>query len=300
MYAVELLYHPTLHVPSLDDADDFYRRVFGRPSTRLTVIMPTPPVPGHSNDHSTFTLIGDVFLDSLDPQLYLTGGTRRYHDVELGRMTNPGGWYVEGVKELYLRLREAGFRLVNARDELLDEPAWPGGMAPFYSHPDDAGLKYAFFETFPFPFDVRLQPGWVLPEIEDDDPLGVRFAAYHTILTARPERALSLLVDVLGGEVLSTGRDDLRGVSGPYVRLADAIFHLATPDPGSDLAADPVHDTYHAITWRVADLEKAAKHLQAEGVRIQQQSETTLVTDPATSLGVPWGFTTAAINGDMR
>jgi hypothetical protein len=35
-------------------------------------------------------------------------------------------------------------------------------------------------------------------------------------------------------------------------------------------------------------------------VRILMRSSDTLVTDPATSLGIPWGFTSAVIPGDPR
>ncbi|MER5184688.1 hypothetical protein ABT009_41410 [Streptomyces sp. NPDC002896] len=302
-FRVRMLYHPRIHVPSLDKAEDFFTRVFGRRSTNFSVVMPNPPAPGHSVGYSTFTAISDVLIDSLAPKLYLTGGVQRYPDVESPHLETTG-WYVEGVRELYKELRSQGFRLVDARDEILDADEWAGGPSPFYSLKGDAGLPYSFFEVFPFPLDPRVQEGWTIPDISDDDPLGIERASHHTILTSRPERALKLTVDVLGGEVVHTGDDDLRGVTGPYVRLADAVFHFATPRPGSKAAADasgsgPL-DVYHAITWKVVDLERAAKHLESTGVRIAHRSDTALVTDPATSLGVPWGFTTDPASGGIR
>lgn len=301
-FRVKMLYHPTLHVPDLEEAEDFYSRVFGRSSTNLSAIMPVPPAPGHSVDHSTLTPISDVFLDSLDPTLYLTGGVQRFPDVTRAHLKTPGGWFVEGVKELYKELRAQGFVLVDARGETLEAEEWAGGMSPFYTREDDVGLRLPFFEVFPFPLDSRTQEGWTIPKA--DDPLGIEYASHHTVLTSRPKRALKLAVDVLGGEVIRTGRDDLRGASGPYVRLADAVFHFAVPDPGSDAAADDSEndllDTYHAITWKVLDMEKTAKHLESEGVRIARQSDTALITDPASSLGVPWGFTTADVAGGVR
>jgi catechol 2,3-dioxygenase-like lactoylglutathione lyase family enzyme len=286
-----MLYHPTIHVPSLDAAEDFYSRVFGRPSTNFSAIMPEPPAPGHSVGYSTFTAISDVLIDNLAPSLYRTGGVQRYPDVDFPQL-KATGWHVEGVAELYKELRAQGFRLVDSRDSILEAEHWPGGPSPFYSHPDDAGLRYAFFELFPFPLDPRSKQGWTIPKADDDDPLAIEYASHHTILTSRPERALALIVDVLGGEVVHTGRDDLRGVEGPYVRLADAIFHFATGD-------GPL-DSYHSITWKVADLERAARHLESEGVRIAHRSDRALVTDPATSLGVPWGFTADSVPGDVR
>jgi hypothetical protein len=88
------------------------------------------------------------------------------------------------------------------------------------------------------------------------------------------------------------------------VSLADSILEYAVPDAGTEADADWVedepNDTYHSITWKVADLERAERHLQAQGVRIQLRSDDTLVTDPATSLGIPWGFTSKLTPGDPR
>ncbi|MET9388312.1 hypothetical protein ABZY09_46950 [Streptomyces sp. NPDC002928] len=302
-FHVRMLYQPMIHVPSLDEAEDFYSRVFGRPSTNFSVVMPDPPAPGHSVGYSTFTAISDVLIDNLEPKRYLTGGVQRYPDVDAPQLKTTG-WYVEGVKELYKELRAQGFRLVDVRDEVLEADEWAGGPSPFQSLKDDAGLPYRFFEMFPFPLDPRVTEGWTIPAVTDDDPLGIVHASHHTVLTSRPERALKLTVDVLGGKVIHTGRDEPRGVYGPYVQLADAVFHFATPDPCGERAEgasgnEPL-DTYHAITWTVADLEQVAKHLDAEGVRIAHRSDTAVVTDPATSLGIPWGFTTASLPGDTR
>jgi hypothetical protein len=143
-----------------------------------------------------------------------------------------------------------------------------------------------------------------VPPTSDDDPLGIERCSHHTVLTDRPERALRLVGDVLGGEIVYEGRDELRGTTGTYVRLADSILEYAVPDAGTaahaDWANDDRADTYHAITWKVADLERARHHLEAQGVCIQMRSDDTIVTDPTTSLGIPWGFTTSQTPGDTR
>ncbi|MGW3312959.1 VOC family protein [Streptomyces sp. NPDC001073] len=297
-FRVKLLYQPRIHVPSLDEAEDFFARVFGRPSTNFSVVMPEPPVPGHSVGYSTFTSIADVLVDSLAPHLYLTGGTQRYPDVDAPHLRTTG-WYVDDVKALYRELRSRGFRLVDSHDGVLEAEEWAGGPSPFHTVDDESGLKYAFFETFPFPLDPRVREGWSLAEPAEDDPLGIERASHHTVLTTRPDRALGLIVDVLGGEVIRTGRDELREAEGPFVRLAGTVFHFAEPGPGTGAAEDATGraplDTYHAITWKVADLERTAKHLESESVRIAHRSDTALVTDPRTSLGVPWGFTTLSL-----
>lgn len=293
-FRVKSVFHPTIHVPSLDAAEDFFTRVFGRPSTNIGTVMTSPPAPGHSTDYSNYTVVADVLIDSLEPKRYFTGGVQRYPDIDTGHL-NAVGWYVDGAKDLYQAFRSAGVRLVDARDETLDDEDWSGGPSPFYSLAEDAGMRYQFFETFPFPLDPRSDPSWSSSAVHDGDPLGIVRASHHTILTTRPDRALKVAVDVLGGEIIRSGGDSVRGISGPYVRLADAVFHFATPDAGTPAEADHAHgtvDAYHAITWEVEDLDRAAKHLTANGVGIAARSTNSLVTDPTTSLGVPWGFTT--------
>jgi catechol 2,3-dioxygenase-like lactoylglutathione lyase family enzyme len=177
-------------------------------------------------------------------------------------------------------------------------------MPLYFSLPEDTGLRYEFFPAIPFALDPRVAPGWSVPAVTNDDPLGIECCSHHTVLTDRPERALKLIVDVLGGKVVHRGRDELRGTYGTYVHVAGSILEYALPEKGTaayrDWVEDEPNDTYHSITWKVADLEKAARHLEGEGVRIEMRSDDTIVTDPETSLGIPWGFTGKLTPGDPR
>jgi len=153
------------------------------------------------------------------------------------------------------------------------------------------------------PHDPRLDPRWTLPPVSDEDPLQVKHLSHHTILTDDTQRAVSFM-QALGGTVLHEGRDEQRGISGPYVHLADAIYHYARPDAGTEaasaLASKTPADKYWAFTFNVVDLDRVADHLDKVGVKIQSRTADTIVTDPNTSLQVPWGFTTARVPGDTR
>ena len=124
------------------------------------------------------------------------------------------------------------------------------------------------------------------------------------MLTSHPERALRLAVDVLGAEIIHEGRDDVVGASATFVFLGDGVLEYAVPDPGTlahaDLQRDLPNDTYHGITWKVADLDRVERHLAANDVDIRQRTDATIVTHPTTSLGVPWAFTTSLLPGDPR
>jgi hypothetical protein len=307
-FRVTMMYHPSHHVPDLAEAESWFERVFDRPSTSLeSMSRGVPPRSGYPNDYSTFTPISDVLFDTIDPKRYVLRGVQRYVTVRQPHLKG-FGWYFEGMTELFRELKRNGFQITSQLDELADgddPPTAAGSPMPLYfSLPEDAGLRYEFFPAIPFPLDPRTVPGWTVPPVSDGDPLGIERCSHHTVLTRSPARALRLIVGVLGGDIVHEGHDELRGTTGTYVHLAGSILEYAVPDVGTaahlDWAKDDPNDTYHAITWKVSDLERAERHLRTQGVRIQMRSDDTIVTDPATSLGIPWGFTNRLRPGDPR
>jgi hypothetical protein len=300
-YQVTMMFHPCHYVPDLSEAEEFYQRVFGEPSTPMSSIM-TNPV-NRSNDYSTFTLIREVYFDSIDPDRLVVDGVHPYpdiHEPHLGRIS----WYASGMPELFRELKRHGIRVVDRKFRVIESDEAPTPITNFYLSAEDAGLRYSILPHDIFPADPRTDPTWTLPPVGDDDPLGLDFCLYHTILTSRPERVSKLIIGVLGGTVFHEGRDEIRGTTATYVQLADAVLQIAVPDAGTeaskDLESQAPDDSYHAITWKVVDLDRTARGLEASGVRIKHRFEDALITDPATTLGIPFGFTTSSVPGDPR
>jgi catechol 2,3-dioxygenase-like lactoylglutathione lyase family enzyme len=303
-----MMFHPSHRVPDLDEAEQFFARVFGRSSQRLAALVGGGEQdPNNRNDYSVFTTIQEVIFDSIDPKLMIKEGVQWYPDVDVPHL-NGMGWYVEGLADAYRAIKSAGFDVIDQRNEpaVGDEPPTVIGskMQMFWTTPENAGLRYQFLPLFPFPGDPRLVTGWELPPVPDDDPLGIERCSHHTVLTDQPERALRLFVDALGGSVIHSGRDDVVGATSTYVHLADGVYEFAVPDEGTpahlDWAERAPADTYHGITFKVVDLDRVARHLESQGVQLRSRTEQAIVTDPATSLGVPWAFTTALTPGDPR
>ncbi|CAB3804220.1 FAD-dependent oxidoreductase [Paraburkholderia caffeinilytica] len=304
-FRVMRVFHPTAQVPDLARAEQWFERAFGRKSTSLSAMLPSTPE--YPTEYSTFTVIRDVFFDTIDPKLHFINGRQRYPAVQ-----TPGlrgiGWYVDGMTDLYHALRRNGFRCMDLSDNIAqgDEPPLSpgGGVVTFFVVPEDAGMQYQFFREGPFPLDPRATPGWALGPVDADDPLGIEHCSHHTILTSQPERALRFAVDALGGTVVHRGRNEVLGATSVFVAIADTLIEYAVPDPGTparaDLAARAPNDSYYAITWKVADLEGVERHLATLGVGIRDRSATTIVAQPEDSLGVPWGFTTTLQPGDPR
>ncbi|MFE5705845.1 hypothetical protein [Rhodococcus koreensis] len=248
-----------------------------------------------------------MLFDTIDPKRYVLDGVQQYASVDRPHLKG-FGWYVDGIADAYRRLRELGIAMVGQRGEVADgddPPSAPGSPMPiFFTVPESAGLRYEFLPQIPFPLDHRLVPGWEVPAVSDDDPLGIERCSHHTVLTDRPERALRVMVDGLGGTVIHRGRNEVLGASSTFVQLADAVFEYAVPDAGTaayeDWAGAAPNDTYHAITWKVVDLDRVERHLKEQGVDLRVRTDEVIVTDPASSLGIPWGFTAVVMSGDRR
>jgi len=307
-FQITRLYHPSLHVTDLRDAEDWFARVFGRTSRPMSEMTGGKPADnGYPTDYCTFTPINDVLFDTIDPKLYVVDGVQQYATVETATLKG-FGWYVDGIVEAYRRLRELGVAMVGQLGEVADgenPPTAPGSPMPiFFTVPEDAGLRYEFLPQIPFPLDHRLAPDWELPPVSADDPLAIVRCAQHTILTDRPDRALRVVVDGLGGAVIHRGRNEVLGATSVYVALGDAVFEYATPDEGTAVhaawTANAPADTYYSVAWQTADLDRAAAHLVDQGVALTVRTDRDLLTDPGTSLGVAWRLCTELTPGDLR
>jgi catechol 2,3-dioxygenase-like lactoylglutathione lyase family enzyme len=307
---VKFSFHPTFNVPDLEETEDFFQRVFGQPSSLMVTVPKDRQLePGQLPGYSQFVMIRDLLVDYVCPALHTRlYGRQMFPDVDVPVLMNIG-WYTEDITKTFRALRAAGIPLTNQigepaeGDEPPDVSQGGGGMKMFFTPPGQVGLRYQFLPVFPMRHDPRLDPQWTLPPVSEKDPLQVKHLSHHTILTDDPERAVRFM-RALGGTVIHEGRDEQRGLTGPYVHLADAIYHYARPDAGTEaasaLAARTPADKYWAFTFNVADLDRAAAHLRRAGVKIQSRTADTIVTDPDTSLQVPWGFTTERVPGDTR
>lgn len=306
-FRVTTLNHPSHHVPDLPEAEAWFKRVFRRDSIPFAKILGDLPVrPDWPMDYSSFTLIREVLIDCIDPHRYVVGGVQQYASVSEPQLKD-FGWYVDGLVEAYRSVRAHGFRVTNTLFEIQegDEPTGPNPPAPFFTLRDDAGLRYHFHSaTHVLPGDPRAATGWTLPPVSDEDPLRIECCSHHTILTGNPQRASRLFVDALGGELVHAGRDETRGTTSTYVHLGGSTLEFAVPDPRTPAyekwAESQPDDTYYAITWKVADVDRAEGHLREQGVGIDVRGPAGFVTDPSTSLGIPWGFAGALVEGDPR
>ncbi len=108
---------------------------------------------------------------------------------------------------------------------------------------------------------------------------------------------------VLGGRVIHQQSNDVWESQSTFVGIGDSVIEYAVPTSESSAAweacaVDASVDTYYSLTFEVDDLDRVAKHLGSCGLAYEYRDEMHLVTDPAHTLGVPWGFTTDRIPND--
>src|SRR5665213_2662982 len=94
-FRVMYMFHPSFHVLALTEAEHWYLRVFGQSSTRLGT---GPQEPNNRWDYSTFTMIRDLLMYSIDPKLFIKEGKQQYPTVDEPHLKG-FGWYVDGMPE---------------------------------------------------------------------------------------------------------------------------------------------------------------------------------------------------------
>lgn len=314
---VRTVKHPILWVPDLGAAAAWFERVFGtRTQTTAQIMADVPEREGYPKDYGIFHLVQDTFIESIDPERLILGGQKTFPLRGIPPASVPSlghfGWYVDDPQGLFDRLQAHGWRCLDQAGEITEQMAYgsKAGYPSFYVVRDEAGLAYQFMGCEPSSTnarrtgDARLEPGWELQPPPEDDELGVVGCSRHTVVTERPERLLRLWVDTLGGQVIHSGTNELLKSNSTLVLLGDGVFECAVPLQGSLAVTgslnSPPFDSYHSMTFRVRDLDRAEAHLQARGARVALRNEESLFTDPDTTHGVPWGFTTAVNPGDQR
>lgn len=303
--------HPTHKVPDLDAAEKFLWEIFGRKCNKIEEYLPpASQAPGFPRDYSITTMIADVWFDCLDPRRFEVDGQYFMEPVQEPHLHGTG-WAVEGIHELYQVFLDNGIRSTDQRGRLGTRDKMPQvQFIPkrpiFFTLPESTGIRYQVSPGNKIgSLDARTDPSWTLPPVSAHDPLAIEFCSYHTTLTNNIERQINVLVKILGGRIIHTGRNEIQKTDSTYVLLADAVYELGVPyEEGSlamkDLRSQAPNDSYHSLTFKVQDLARVESHLQAKGVRLIHKDETSIITHPVDSLGIPWGFTTARVPNDTR
>jgi hypothetical protein len=218
-------------------------------------------------------------------------------------------WFCDDVAEAADRLRSAGVRVFGPGGEPSTEGPAEGDV---YTHPKDTATQLELYQppashggpqgSGPFP-DPRFDADWPARWSSRANPAGIERLSWMTVVVGDLGRAVSLWTEGLGATVVFEGESALAGTKSAYLSVGtESVVELATPTgPGpaaSDLAA--FGDTFHSVTYGVADLDAAADHLAKVGIGVAARDDWTLVAEPADTAGAAMQFSTWRVPGDPR
>jgi catechol 2,3-dioxygenase-like lactoylglutathione lyase family enzyme len=216
-------------------------------------------------------------------------------------------FFVDGdLSELLERFWVHGVRVAGPRG-LLEKGAVDEVPRTIFTHPRDTGGQIEFqalgaSATGPMAAHER-RPATFWSE---EHPLGVLRLSHLTTGCADLERAKALWTGPIGGSLFfeTTGDAADGAADGAFVLVGDeTVVELARPTSGSThLAQDLARhgELPHAVTFQVADLERAERHVEAIGMRVAERRRGAFTVEPADLCGARVRFTDEAVPGDPR
>jgi catechol 2,3-dioxygenase-like lactoylglutathione lyase family enzyme len=264
-------------------------------------------MPGEKRDAS-LVVLGDAVIEPISPAFRVEG----WDVMPLGRFYKRFGnhwhsiaWYVDDAGEMWQRCTDNGIRVYIEGGVLTDKR--PPASSAIMTHPKDTVTQLEFMRVEGTEIanrDPRLQAGWDPDWWVTNHPLGLQRLAYTTVLTRDLDRAKHTYVDVLGGTLLHENESGLTGTANSYVLMGEGtIVELATVTREGTIAAEDQAangEIHHAAAFKVIDLDRAEKYLTSKGIKVAERDDSTLLTDPATTHGAVFRWTTRTVPGDPR
>jgi len=304
MFTVDRNFHVIHMSDDIEALDNWYDDVFS--VTRWVTNSISPEL----RRIASLVGIGNLCIEPMQPAFEIDG----WDTVPLGRFFSRFGrqwhsiaWYVddvEGLTELRDRLESADVELLGLLGGRLEHAADAPEDRPIFTHPKSTLTQLEFMVPTPFIADPRLHVSYRSTWWHDTHPLHIRKQSHFTLATRDLDHARKIYVDVIGGTVLHEAQNDLLKTRSIFVEIGqDDVVELAEPlESGTPIAdyLDVNHHGLFSVSMQVEDLGAAERYLASKGVEARVEDSETFVSDPATTHGVHWGFTTATIPNDSR
>jgi catechol 2,3-dioxygenase-like lactoylglutathione lyase family enzyme len=224
-----------------------------------------------------------------------------------GQHLHSFAWFVDpdDLDPLIQRMRGRG---VHVLDPYPAVPADDGGVPrahTIFTYPKDTFGQLEFQSRAMLGMrhhDPRATPEWTGGFWRDEHPLGIERTSHMTTVVADLDRARAFYEEVLDAPAFHAETNDERRSA--FVKVGDeAVIELAEPrSTGSRLEHDLAEhgELPHGVTFKVADLDAAERHVDKAGVRVAERSRDTLTLEPADMCNAVIAFTTRSLPGDPR
>jgi len=222
-------------------------------------------------------------------------------------------FYTDDVVAVYERLTAAGVRMTGDGGAAL---AGPPARAAIYTHPRDTFGLLEFMEprvggkggvpvgdVLGDCYDPRLRGDYSPDFWTERHPLRIQRTGRLCVLVRDVAPARALFVDVLGGVPFFEDRHTVRDTHSLFVALGEgSVIELAQPlaaDSAEAAELERCGEMLFSVTFRVADLLQAAKHLEGCGLLVDRRGGE-LEIPAAQALGAVYRFTDRDLPGDPR
>jgi catechol 2,3-dioxygenase-like lactoylglutathione lyase family enzyme len=266
---------------------------------------------------ASLVVVGDTVVEPLAPHFEAPD----WAEYPLGRFFSRFGphWhsiamYSDDIPAVWRRAHAFGIRVVGnhgahtgvieTEDQLID-PTAPSHTINM--HPKDAFTQVEIEST---EIAERLRdprvvgdPGYDPEWWIKNHPVKTPGLAYTTITVPDLDRAEQVYVEGLGARTLHKSESQLTGTSDVYVLLGDTVVQLSRPTRDGTLAAQDFErfgSMHHAAAFKVQDLDATQEYFDSKGIATLDRDDETLVTDPATTKGVIFRWTTWDVPGGPR
>jgi hypothetical protein len=294
------MFHLTTIVDDLEECADVFERVFDVPSWHMDFT---------AERHARFTMVGDVLFDNMAPE-HAYGSRFRLFRLLVGQHFTFPCFYSVDIRDFIHMARRRGHRITSLfGDPILGAPLRSDvGSAIVMTHPWDTGIEFEIYQwgspEVAKRADVRFDPDWQL-EPPSPNSVGAEHAAHHTLVVDDETLCLNFLVDQCGATMIGRADNEALGTRSTYVLVGDrfpCVVEVAVPVAEGPAKRDQARNgnIYHCVTFKVADLDQARAHLSKVGVGLETDHPTMIVTDPADTVGLRFGFVQELVDGHPR
>jgi catechol 2,3-dioxygenase-like lactoylglutathione lyase family enzyme len=280
MIRVATLFHVTHMVVDMEAATAFYRDRLGATTYSLRYAE-------WEGRDACFNFLAELCLETVCPRVAeLPAGrfVRRY-----GQDLHSLAWTIEGdFHEAVAFCQGKGYQVVVPLEGY------------FFVHPRDAFGIMLEISTAAVRRDPRVTPGWY-ERWRHEHPLGVLWTNATTFIVRDLDGAISFLQGLTEAPLL--GRAAAEGRERAFLWVTDHAIELVRPlrdDVPEARYLQEKGPKIYSITFRVRDLERAARYLTGQGLHLLEHHRGHLLIDPAQSLGARLLFTEEAIPDDPR
>jgi len=285
------LFHLTLLVDDFEGPQQFFSGIFS----------PLVMMRGYSSHWHRYAAIYVIGETSIEPMHVLPprageAATSWYRYMERhGPRVHNLAFYVDDHRELARRLEEAGVRTTMA-----------GTDSTVFAHPKDTPGMLEFHEPQSLARDPRFSAGWdqFRTSFWPNHALGFERLSHVTIVVHDLDKAGDFYGRVLGAVPLAERHPTLPATESRFWLVGeDTVVELAQPVDEATWAwreLQQVGQGAVAVTFKVADLDRAVAHLRRNEAPIATVDEASVVLDRTRTWGVEYRFTAVGLAGDPR